>query len=719
MEPNSDAGSTGATGAPAMGSQSKYAKAEDWGKYRNTISALFMCHSLPNVMRIMRDDFQFHATPKMYQVHIYQKWGLRKGRPESTKKKKKRRRDADSDGEDASVASSSRVAPSFPEPAPGGFGDEFDDFVHDVPPASQAPDMHWASHQPGGMPPHMVPPQSDMDQMHAALPYHQADNSDHSNPYQQPLIAHPEPSTSSTQLSKAVVQVPFGWEEFLSLAQPMAMPPNGKPDHLNNQFRGSRPQPAGQQHLSYAETIDPSTGSWMSTVLENTPPSSEASSSRRTPSSTRGRSSDKSTKTHKSSKSSKSSKSRTSNASSSRETLLSSRESDLQSERSSGRSSHSSRMTLPSASLRYIQAPDGLLRPEKSMFFARHYISSTFSTGLWTLSQTTDPSLLDTECVRLDRWFNNFNPGQDFLFDGRVKAAFRIFQRCFASTKDIIEPQDPRVVIYIAQQAIRFLFYDRLGRNLSQTLLKYATGLCRELFTIHHPLYIIMAQLSQMDNFEFAHNIRSLMDCYFDHLEPFLDQGSNAYGFINDLRGLTISLMEATGIMGIYEAKPCLDKLCKRAEANGHSILQLKIETGAMLQRARFFDQALPMLMEYTYAGVMLGVTLRKMKRLDECITLGYEMAEYLANPPVATGSGFNDELFESQISSSLVMILGKLEKDLRDSGRIEEANQIQARLNSSITIQYGAGVESTPDPTAEPGEVLDARGQAQANYTQ
>lgn len=43
-------------------SHTKWAKPEDWDKYRNTITALFMCHSLPNVIRIMREEHQFYAT---------------------------------------------------------------------------------------------------------------------------------------------------------------------------------------------------------------------------------------------------------------------------------------------------------------------------------------------------------------------------------------------------------------------------------------------------------------------------------------------------------------------------------------------------------------------------------------------------------------------------------------------------------------------------------
>ena len=48
--------------APAASTRSKWAKPEDWEKYKNTIQALFMMHSLSNVMRIMRDDHNFHAT---------------------------------------------------------------------------------------------------------------------------------------------------------------------------------------------------------------------------------------------------------------------------------------------------------------------------------------------------------------------------------------------------------------------------------------------------------------------------------------------------------------------------------------------------------------------------------------------------------------------------------------------------------------------------------
>lgn len=365
-----------------------------------------------------------------------------------------------------------------------------------------------------------------------------------------------------------------------------------------------------------------------------------------------------------------------------------------------------------------LKSPDKFLPPEKSMFYARHFISTTFTTGMWALTQTSDSTLFDTECSKLERWYNDFNPAFNFLRENKVKTAFRFFKRCFANTKGVIEPQDPRLVIYLCQQAIRCMFYDTLGRNLSQTLLKYIVGLCQVLFGQQHPLYIVLLQLSRMNAFEFAQTIRPFMECYFDHLEPFISSSNNAFGHITELRGLTVSLMEGTGILGIYEAKPVLDMLVQKAEAKGFPNLHLKVETAAMLSRNRFFNEALSLLhevhksgeaqanpYEHHYAGIMLIVTYKKMKNLKEAIKVGYELAEFLARPP-SSYPGYPDELsmslrqyLESR-SSSLLLVLGKLEVDLREEGRIEEADKVKAQLYRGVVDLVGPE-EPDEDPEA------------------
>ncbi|KAI1106617.1 hypothetical protein F4804DRAFT_5811 [Jackrogersella minutella] len=55
------------------------AKDGDWANYRDTITALYLDQnkSLKEVMRVMREDYYFFATEKMYKIR-FNKWGLHK-----------------------------------------------------------------------------------------------------------------------------------------------------------------------------------------------------------------------------------------------------------------------------------------------------------------------------------------------------------------------------------------------------------------------------------------------------------------------------------------------------------------------------------------------------------------------------------------------------------------------------------------------------------------
>ncbi|KAK7959605.1 uncharacterized protein PG986_004459 [Apiospora aurea] len=59
--------------------QQSWARPFDWALRRDIITQLYIIDdlSLKEVERIMREEFQFHATPKMYKDH-FRKWGFRK-----------------------------------------------------------------------------------------------------------------------------------------------------------------------------------------------------------------------------------------------------------------------------------------------------------------------------------------------------------------------------------------------------------------------------------------------------------------------------------------------------------------------------------------------------------------------------------------------------------------------------------------------------------------
>lgn len=609
----------------------------------------------------------------MYNVHLYQKWGVRKGKQESNKeKKKKRRREPTEEAE--SVASSSHTASDHPVEEQSG---------------------HHAS---------------DLNQISGSLESMPRDVLEYQHQQQMLEIQHLRFYQPPTLKAPLRAQPPGEWNEFLQHSPAFRVDSsyNGGTNTTGAMvLRGE--QQGMPSHANYHDQHYYGDGdSWMSTVLVSEAPSSvsyAASSSGSHGSGTSGR-----TRT-----SNASSRSRLSGASSSRETLLSSNSSRTRSSLSKRKSAKSQTptMELPHGTLRLLDAPDGLLFAERSLFYARHYISSTFSTGLWTLSQSTDTSLLDTECVKLDRWYNNFGPGLDLLHAGKINQAFEIFMKCFAGIEDIITPQDPRVVIYICQQAIRLMWYDQQGRKLSQTLLKYVSGLCRKLFNTRHPLFIIMDQMSRMSNFEFAKAIPTMMECYFDHLEPFLDHSSTAFRFVNDLRGLTVSIMEGTGMLGMYEAMPVLERLVKRAQERGHASLHIQLEMAAMLMRSRFFDETIALLTElreseeakndayeFAYSSIILMLTYRRMKDSDSVIRVGYEMVDWLSSPEIMTGGekeDFSSELWRANYRSGAAIIIGKLELELRELNRIAEADEVKARLDVLMDEEFGINAERQP----------------------
>ncbi|KAH6647078.1 hypothetical protein BKA67DRAFT_650261 [Truncatella angustata] len=635
-----------------------WAKPEDWDKYQNTITALFMCHSLPVVMRVMRDEHQFNATAKMFQTQIYQKWGLRKTKPGEAKKQakekaNKRRREESEEVESAASSSRSHELPTadnFSISGKSAVSHSSDRTAPNQTP--QAMPRSWAANQNNLTKParNAVDPQAVVDRDR--------------------LDSTEAPSDSQWP-------IPHAWKDFLNKGQVPLQHLEDEHDYTNTLIEPES-QIESQQFTSEFSRLPRQLvpkDDWMETVMTLTPPRSKYSD----PFANSG----------------------SSNSSDSSHTSAS------PSSRDHKRPRHLSAFDVPSGFPRHLSSPDTLLRPEKSMFFARHFISTTFSTGLWALSQTTDSSFFDMECSKLEKWYNDFNPAFEFLREKKVKRAFRVLKQCFDNTKAIIEPQDPRVMIYVIQQVIRCMYYDTLGRNLAQTLLKYITGLCQVIFGRKHPLYVILSHLACTDVFEFGQNIRPFMDCYFDHLEPFLEQSTNAFGHITEMRGLTVSLMEGTGMMGVYEAKPILEKLVGKADELGLSSLHLRVETAAILHRNRFFDEALELLTgvreqaelnnapyELMYAGIVMMLTLRKMGDKEGAIRVGYEMESYLMRPVQVSGPGLEMSMSVRQYigsrQSSFLLVLGKLEKELRDVGRIQEADQVLARLDRGIIAEYG-----------------------------
>ncbi|KAK6222277.1 hypothetical protein LQW54_000977 [Pestalotiopsis sp. IQ-011] len=333
---------------------------------------------------------------------------------------------------------------------------------------------------------------------------------------------------------------------------------------------------------------------------------------------------------------------------------------------------------------------------EKLLFSARSFLEGRSEAPAWKTSYTESPASLQRQFCKIERWYNEFNPAFDLLLNHKIPAAFKLFQQCFANTQNVIKPQYPFTMIYVCHQAIRCAFYDKIGRHLSNFFLRHVAELCQVFLGTQHPLSIMSAGLARMDIFDFGLSIGTFLDHYCDYLGPLLGGSEVALGELFGARGMTVSLMEATGMIGFYEARPKLDGLTHKARSRGLTTLHLEIEMASMLHRNKFREEALSLILEvrrskeaqssrydFFYSGIILIQVLRGMKDYEGQITAIRQLADFLAAPRDTDDVTYSSELFMEVRHSSLILVLGMLERVLRNDGRIEEADSVQARSNA------------------------------------
>lgn len=153
-------------------------------------------------------------------------------------------------------------------------------------------------------------------------------------------------------------------------------------------------------------------------------------------------------------------------------------------------------------------------------------------------------------------------------------------------------------------------------------------------------------------------------------------------------------------MLGLGEAKPKLERLTQRTRDLGIPTLHLELEMAAMLQRNKFLDEALSLLLEvrrskeakankydFFYSGVILIPILGRTKDHEAQIQAGKQVIEFLTvdclrNTGYLT---YYSELFMTIRHNSLLLGLNMLEGLLRKHGRADEADRVQAQLNDAV----------------------------------
>ncbi|KAF3011661.1 hypothetical protein E8E14_005110 [Neopestalotiopsis sp. 37M] len=129
--------------------------------------------------------------------------------------------------------------------------------------------------------------------------------------------------------------------------------------------------------------------------------------------------------------------------------------------------------------------------------------------------------------------------------------------------------------------------------------------------------------------------------------------------------------------------------------------MRLRIEKASLLQQNNYFHEALSLILEVrnseeayinpyesSYAGVILVGILQAMGDHDWAIRASYELVDFLIAAPASEAQAkYSSMLFMETRHGTLLMILGKLERSLRDCGRLEEAEAVQRRLEEGAHL--------------------------------
>lgn len=249
----------------------------------------------------------------------------------------------------------------------------------------------------------------------------------------------------------------------------------------------------------------------------------------------------------------------------------------------------------------------------------------------------------------------------------------------------------------MCHQVLDCMEYDT---TLAQMLLRHCAALYRVFYGMRYPLCTITDKLSQMDSRELANHIERLIGSCLDILEP-LSRGSP--GNLTNLlesRGIFISLLEETHVVGFQEARTMLDNLIQKCSDYGTSTIHSKVMKSEVLRRNGYLHEALSLTLETldsqeaspvnsAHIRTKLASILRDIGDYDGAIRICYDLIESLSITP---GSEHDEVWYPSmtcldQRQNLLPFLLEELEGILRKSGRIEEAEAIQHRL------EYGAHI--------------------------
>lgn len=158
----------------------------------------------------------------------------------------------------------------------------------------------------------------------------------------------------------------------------------------------------------------------------------------------------------------------------------------------------------------YLGQPDTLRVTEAGLHAIREFTNRQFQTQAWDLSVLP----YDFDSDKTDGWSNGTSLATQNLIKDRSSASnFAILGKCFDAYGAVVDQATPALIPCTISAVIQLL---RVGPDVADSLLRYASGLINIKLGADHPLSRFLAQIQALGAAQVPLIARAILSAYFD-----------------------------------------------------------------------------------------------------------------------------------------------------------------------------------------------------------
>jgi tetratricopeptide (TPR) repeat protein len=207
-----------------------------------------------------------------------------------------------------------------------------------------------------------------------------------------------------------------------------------------------------------------------------------------------------------------------------------------------------------------LATPHTLSVSEECMHLLRIYVSGNFDSGAWRGENFTKGQ------DDVAGWYNEAGTAFDILDRGNTKQGFRLLNKSLGLYKQLLAAPS-FVLFYNTYNFILLLSHD--FPDVAKEVMRYVGELSQIIHQYRHPFGTLMKKIHAVDVSELRQWSASLLDCYSECLESYIDAGSDLMPELIYNRGFVIRRLAELGWLDFHVAEDQIVKALVALEQYG------------------------------------------------------------------------------------------------------------------------------------------------------